>query len=154
LQATKKISPVVFQDKQNRIILYDKFQILYFLKLIEPHLHPSMNRKIIPFFDLVFRNSIQVGLQFIFLKSIISIATSEINKPLLLLDPLLESYRNERFFSEGVLSFIEVARKEKETKTYHLMISQGNIHRLKMLNCLTGLNYSLLTLLCFQFIKS
>jgi LAGLIDADG DNA endonuclease family len=42
------------QDKQNRIILYDKFQILYFLKLIEPHLHPSMNRKFIPFFDISF----------------------------------------------------------------------------------------------------
>ncbi|QWC22388.1 endonuclease [Bacillus haikouensis] len=143
------------QDKQNRIILYDKFQILYFLKLIEPHLHPSMNRKFIPFFDICFselssrRTSIYLP-EYLSLKS----ATVEINKQLLLLDQILESYRNELFYSEEVLSIIELARKEKKTKAYQIMISQGNIHRLKMLNGLTGLNNNLLALLCFQYIKS
>src|SRR5690625_483174 len=36
-------------DKQNRIILYDQFQILYFLTLVYPYLHKSMHRKIIPY---------------------------------------------------------------------------------------------------------
>ncbi|MFL8936244.1 endonuclease [Rossellomorea oryzaecorticis] len=143
------------QDKQNRIILYDKFQILYFLKLIEPYLHPSMNRKFIPFFDISFseftsrRTTIYLP-EYLSLKS----PTAEINKRLLLLDQHLELYRNERFYSKESLSFIESSRKEEETRSYQIMISQGNIQRLKMLSGLTGLNNSLLTLLCFQYIKS
>jgi hypothetical protein len=143
------------QDKQNRIILYDKLQILYFLKLIEPHLHPSMNRKIIPFFDISFselaprRTSIYLP-EYLSFKS----PTVEINKQLLLLDQLLESYRKEKLYSEEVLNFIEVARKEKMTSSYQIMISKENTYPLKMLSGLTGLNNSLLTWLCFQYLKS
>ncbi len=32
-------------DQQNRLILYDQFQIIYFLYLVEPWLQPCMNRK-------------------------------------------------------------------------------------------------------------
>lgn len=32
-------------DQQNRLILYDQFQIIYFLHLVEPWLQPCMNRK-------------------------------------------------------------------------------------------------------------
>jgi hypothetical protein len=33
-------------DKQNRLLLYDLPQIYYFLRLIRPYIHPSMNRKL------------------------------------------------------------------------------------------------------------
>jgi LAGLIDADG DNA endonuclease family len=143
------------QDKQNRIILYDKFQILYFLKLIEPHLHPSMNRKFIPFFDISFSDFTSRRTT-IYLPKYLSFKspTVEINKHLLVLDQLLESYRNERLYSEEVLNLIELARKEVVTRSYQIMICKGNIQRLKMLSGLTGLNNSLLTLLCFHCIKS
>ncbi|MES1046895.1 hypothetical protein FOA22_20775 [Heyndrickxia oleronia] len=34
-------------DLQNRLILYDELQIHYFLRMIEPYIHPSMVRKVI-----------------------------------------------------------------------------------------------------------
>lgn len=37
-----------FRDGQNRLILYDQFQIIYFLHLISPWLHESMDRKKLP----------------------------------------------------------------------------------------------------------
>src|SRR5690606_32734929 len=36
-------------DGQNRLLLYDQFQIYYFLQVIEPYLHESMYRKKRPF---------------------------------------------------------------------------------------------------------
>ncbi|MEC5187905.1 hypothetical protein GGQ77_001669 [Geobacillus thermodenitrificans] len=33
-------------DKHNRLVLYDKPQIVYFIRLIEPFVHESMSRKI------------------------------------------------------------------------------------------------------------
>ncbi|MGE7982907.1 hypothetical protein [Solibacillus sp. NPDC093137] len=36
------------RDGQNRLILYDQFQIIYFLNLISPWLHGSMDRKKLP----------------------------------------------------------------------------------------------------------
>ncbi|WP_341963147.1 endonuclease [Planococcus maritimus] len=35
-------------DAQNRLILYDQFQITYFLKLVTPYIHDSMARKKLP----------------------------------------------------------------------------------------------------------
>lgn len=35
-------------DSQNRLILYDQLQIYYFLRLVQPYLHESMNRKTAP----------------------------------------------------------------------------------------------------------
>jgi hypothetical protein len=55
---------------------------------------------------------------------------------------------------EEVLSFIEEARKEEETRSYQILINEGNVQRLKMLSGLAGLNNSLLALLWFQYIKS
>jgi LAGLIDADG DNA endonuclease family len=143
------------QDKQNRIVLYDKFQILYFLNLIEPYLHPSMSRKFIPFFDISF-SELTSRRTTIYLPKHLSLQspTSEINKYLLFLDQFLDAYKNDRFYSEEVLNFIEEARNEKETMSYQIMISHDNIHRLNILSGLSGLNNSLLTLLCFQYIKS
>jgi hypothetical protein len=54
------------QDKQNRIVLYDRFQILYFLKLIERYIHPSMSRKFISTFDICYPEMFQKELPSIF----------------------------------------------------------------------------------------
>lgn len=35
-------------DGQNHILIYDKFQIIYFLHLVSPLLDDSMNRKALP----------------------------------------------------------------------------------------------------------
>lgn len=32
-------------DAQNRLLLYDQYQIILFLQIVDPHIHPSMNRK-------------------------------------------------------------------------------------------------------------
>jgi hypothetical protein len=41
----KKYSLSFSLDGQNRILLYDQFQIIYFLKLVETYIHESMNEK-------------------------------------------------------------------------------------------------------------
>lgn len=41
----KKYEFLFSLDSQNRLVLYDQFQILYFLKLVGPHIHQSMSRK-------------------------------------------------------------------------------------------------------------
>lgn len=41
----KKYGFLFSLDSQNRLLLYDQFQILYFLKLVGPHIQESMSRK-------------------------------------------------------------------------------------------------------------
>jgi LAGLIDADG DNA endonuclease family len=141
-------------DKQNRMILYDKFQILYFLKLIEPYLHQSMSRKIIPAFDIhIHYPKLSSKRTTIYLPKYLTFQspTAEINNRLLLLDQVLKTYKNEKFYSRALFSFIEIANNKTETKPYQIVINQKNLLHLKVLRELTGLNNSLLTSLCFEY---
>jgi hypothetical protein len=140
------------QDKQNRIVLYDKFQILYFLKLIECYLHPSMSRKFISTFDICSPELISKRTTIYLPKHLtFHSPTPEINNRLLLLDQLIKIYKNDKFYSKEILSFIEDARNNKESDSYQIVINKKNLHQLKILCGLTGLNNSLLTLLCFEY---
>lgn len=140
-------------DKQNRIVLYDKFQILYFLKLIEPYLHTSMSRKFISAFNIHYPALISKRTT-IYLPEYLTFEspTKEINKQLILLDQLLETYKRENFYSKELFGFIENARNITETRPYQVIINPENLQHLKVLSGLTGFHNSLLTLLCFEYL--
>ncbi|MEL3970964.1 endonuclease [Rossellomorea oryzaecorticis] len=139
-------------DKQNRIILYDKFQILYFLKLIEPYIHPSMSRKIVPVFDIYSQEIISKRTS-IYLPTHLTLQspTSEINNRLLFLEQLIITYKAGKFYTKELVGYIEKIRNGIETKPYQVVINQKNLHQLNNLSKLTGLNNSVLTLLCFEY---
>src|SRR5690606_3855602 len=86
-------------DGQNRLILYDQFQILYFLRLVEPYIHSSMKRK-----QIVHSQPKQLAkTTTIYLPSYYHIKrpTSEINSKLDRLDLLLNMVKER----EGHLDF-------------------------------------------------
>ncbi|TWT27806.1 hypothetical protein FQV30_04665 [Planomicrobium sp. CPCC 101110] len=132
-------------DTQNRLLLYDQFQIIYFLKLIEPHIHKSMARK-----TLVLSEPKKIATRStIYLPSDISLTkpTVEINeqyKKLPKLVPLAEE--PIEFFK----LYFSLQKTLQPTKPYQIKINAESQKTLGQLKVQTGLNLSQLTALCFK----
>lgn len=141
-------------DKQNRIILYDQFQIRYFLYLVNPYLHPCMYRKTITSCEINTHNSISKRTS-LYLPSHIKLTspTREINERLLLLPEIFERYKHNRFYSHELLFFIESNKASVNKKSYQIVISEENLDNLCLLSKNTGINTSMLTQLCLSKLK-
>ncbi|UJF27087.1 endonuclease [Planococcus sp. 107-1] len=132
-------------DAQNRLILYDQFQILHFLKLVSPHIHESMNRKrqsLNGSKKIAERSTIYLPTDFV-----VKNPTVEINnqyKKLPLLMALTENHTE--FFKEN----ISVQNETIITKPYQIKIKEDYKDLLVKLKCKTGLTISQITAHCFR----
>lgn len=127
-------------DVQNRLLLYDQYQIIRFLHIVNPYIHPSMNRK---------KRTVSVPKELperttIYLPSDISLKrpTSEIN----------EQYKKLPLLTKLAIKNPELLKQfESEScKSYQIKIAERHRKDLVHLKYLTGLNISQLTTFCFH----
>ena len=141
----KKYSLNFSIDAQNRLILYDQFQILYFLKLVGPYIHESMYRKKHVPSDpkkIAERTTIYLPFDFVIIKP-----TAEINdqyKKLPLLMALTENHIE--FFKQNIF----MQNQQAATKPYQIKINEDYREPLIKLKYQTGLTISQLTAYCFR----
>ncbi|WP_391208025.1 endonuclease [Psychrobacillus sp. L4] len=136
------------QDGQNRLILYDQFQIIYFLHLIAPFLHESMNRKSLPKQPLrriAKRTTIYIPSKFKLEKP-----TREINEKLNLLSTLLSRGNKIVCLEHTFSTFNSLIDNEKERKSYQVELNEKHKLILAKLCQQTGLTISKLTEYCFS----
>ncbi|WP_282138608.1 endonuclease [Rossellomorea aquimaris] len=138
-------------DKQNRIILYDQFQIQYFLYLISPYLHPCMYRKTITSCEIYNRISNSKRTT-IYLPDHINLIspTREINEKLSVLPDIFTAIKGSDFYTNELLTFIKSTKTSVTKKPYQIVVSEENLQNLSILNKMTGLNASILAHLCFM----
>jgi LAGLIDADG DNA endonuclease family len=146
-----KYSLLFLIDKQNRIILYDQFQIHYFLYLISPYLHPCMYRKTITFCEIYYRISNSKRTT-IYLPDNLKLTspTREINEKLSVLPDIFSIIKGGDFYTNGLLTFIESTKTSVTKRPYQIVVSEENLQNLSILNKMTGLNASILAQLCFM----
>ncbi|PFA67367.1 endonuclease [Bacillus sp. AFS015802] len=145
-----KYSLLFSMDKQNRILLYDQFQVQYFLFLVRPYLHPCMYRKTITYCD-IYNQCLNPKRTTIYLPAHIKLIspTREINEKLSVLPDIFTTIKSGAFYTNELLTFIESTKTSVTKKSYQITISDKNLQNLSMLNSLTGLNSSTLTQMCF-----
>ncbi|MFD1031464.1 hypothetical protein [Metaplanococcus flavidus] len=89
-------------DGQNRLLLYDQFQIYYFLQIVDPYLHESMSRKKRPAYrvkPIADRTTIYLPDHLVLTKP-----TEEINRQYIKLARIIEAAKNrEGFFRHNIV---------------------------------------------------
>lgn len=135
-------------DGQNRLILYDRFRIIYFLHLVSPWLHESMKRKSLPnqpIQSIAKRTTIYLPIKYKLIKP-----TAEINEKLhnlnLLLDPTTKRVCPKKIF----LTFQHQLTETEDTKGYQIVITEHYRQWLASIRQQTGLTISQLVQYCFQ----
>jgi len=135
-------------DGQNRILLYDQFQIIYFLHLVSPWLHGSMNRKALsvqPLRPIAKRTTIYLPAQFKLLKP-----TSEINVKLDKLDTLFVNSKKEVCIHTTFSTFNPLLAQRENANSYQIIIDENHRQTLAGIRQQTGLTISQLTNYCFS----
>lgn len=135
-------------DGQNRIILYDQFQIIYFLHLVSPWLHESMNRKalsVLPLRTIAKRSTIYLPEKFKLLKP-----TSEINVKLDKLDTLFANSKKEVCIHTTFSTFNPLLAQRENANSYQIIIDENHRQTLAIIRQQTGLTISQLTNYCFS----
>ncbi|WP_438296403.1 endonuclease [Sporosarcina sp. FA15] len=135
-------------DGQNRILLYDQFQIIYFLHLVSPWLDESMNRKALPVQSLrpiAKRTTIYLPTKFKLLKP-----TTEINEKLDKLHTLLDDSKKELCIHNIFLIFNPLLANRGDVKGYQIIINENHRYTLASIRQRTGLTISQLTKYCFN----
>jgi len=135
-------------DGQNRILLYDQFQIIYFLHLVPPWLHGSMNRKALPiqpFRTIAKRTTIYLPTKFKLVKP-----TSEINGKLDKLDTLFANSTKEVCIHTTFSTFNPLLAKREYANSYQIIIDEKHRQTLARIRQQTGLSISQLTNYCFS----
>lgn len=134
-------------DQQNRIILYDQFQIRYFLHLVTPYMHLSMHRKMITSFNLP--NIHKSKRTTLYLPKAIQLKqpTKEINGTLNNLDQIIDTYKEQNFYQHFRN---EIHLRQHDIKPYQIVISRSNLERLLFLKEATGLGLSEIAELAFS----
>ncbi|WP_167449449.1 endonuclease [Halobacillus trueperi] len=147
----KKFHLVFSIDGKNRIALYNRRSIQYFLHLITPFIHSSMNRKTfepLPVFEtypekrttLYFSNSLQF-----------KEPTKHINDSLHHLERIWEICKSGEFYTSLYPSLLpELNRKGPKRYSYQVKLTSTNTSYLQSLKAYTGLTYSELTSLCLD----
>lgn len=135
-------------DGQNRLILYDRFQIIYFLHLVSPWLHHSMTRKWLPnqpTRPIAKRTTIYLPTKYLIRKP-----TAEINDKFnhlnRLIDPLTKKTCPENIF----FLFQHRKKKQDEVNGYQIVIDTQHRNLLAYIRQQTGLTISQLAAYCFR----
>ncbi|GKV64843.1 MULTISPECIES: endonuclease [unclassified Sporosarcina] len=135
-------------DGQNRLILYDQLQIIYFLQLTSPWMHDAMDRKAaveMPLRPIAKRTTV-------YLPASIKISkpTAEINEKLDKLNTLLCAEKKTVCQLTIFNIFQQVSGVAVETAAYQIVISEVHREVLAMIRQQTGLSVSQLVTYCFQ----
>ncbi|AQQ54151.1 hypothetical protein [Planococcus lenghuensis] len=141
----KKYGLAFSLDNQNRLLLYDQFQIIYFLKLVDPYLHESMSRKKSPpgtQRKIAARTSIYLPNNIVLIKP-----TSEINSQYEKLPLLIKIISDHHGFFKWY-SFI--SKQTRITNGYQIRIEADHRKVLERLRVESGLSVSQLTMCCFN----
>lgn len=137
-------------DSQKRLILYDQPQIYYFLKLIEPYLHPCMNRKSIcneqtPQLTKSKRTTIYLAEQLLLQRP-----TKEINEQLLYAQKILHQLENRQTFLNFYRCSNSLLSDKRNLKGYQIVLNEDNRKILQRVKQLSGWNQSQIAQLCFS----
>jgi LAGLIDADG DNA endonuclease family len=146
----RKFSLSFSLDSQNRLILYNQSQILYFNRLIHPYLHPSMDRKIIKL--NAEKKVYSPKRTTIYLPTDIHVKnpTNEINLKLNLLPHLYKIIASRESYLDFYKKRIFLLKTTQPKKSYQIIIEQNHWFYLNMIKKLAGLKYSDIVGLCFQ----
>ncbi|MDV6376979.1 hypothetical protein ORD22_01710 [Sporosarcina sp. GW1-11] len=135
-------------DGQNRLILYDQFQIIYFLKLVSPWLSPAMERKaavMLPLKPIAKRTTV-------YLPSTINLRkpTAEINEKLVKLYSLFCLEKKSVCLHTIFKEFEQLASiKHTMAAGYQIVIQEPYRDLLAKVRQQTELSISLLVNYCF-----
>jgi hypothetical protein len=135
-------------DKQNRLILYDKPQIFYFIRLIKPYTHESMNRKIqLP----VISKETSAKRTTIYLPSSIPIQhpTKDIHTLLNRLPILNAQLYEPNIYQSLFTTYFQKLKMDKANyKAYQIRLTSEQIHWLHECQNVTGFTVSQVVHLC------
>lgn len=134
-------------DKQNRLIIYDQYQIFYFLYLVTPFLHASMHRKALQNCSLRFSAASRRTTIYLPENLALTSPTKEINKALSSGLKLIKTdFKNGNFYKKYRPI---IWAKRTQTKPYQIVINSLNLENLHFLKSATGLEFSVLSSMCF-----
>lgn len=135
-------------DGQNRLILYNQFDILYFLHLVGQYIHTSMWRKNIGYSSIDFRipskrTTLYLPSNFSFRKP-----TAEINAAIEEIYKLIKIIKEDRFYLEWFNTFEPFINPVNDRTSYQINIEALNYRKLELVKSWTGLTYSDITSIC------
>lgn len=136
-------------DQQNRLILYDQFQIIYFLHLVEPWLQPCMKRKapiVLPLRPIANRTTI-------YLPETIQLTspTKEIHEALKHLHLLFKNKQSQSICYKSLFNTLQpILESTTPTKSYQINIREPYKTDLAYLRQQTGATVSELVEWCFD----
>ncbi|MCM3636856.1 endonuclease [Sporosarcina luteola] len=137
-------------DGQNRLILYDQFQIIYILHLISPWMHESMDRKSLPSNPLrtiAKRTTIYLPTSYRMAKP-----TAEINEKLSALSSLYKDPFTHTVCPDHIFhTFKSIMQQQEKVNSYQIVIEQQHRVDLAKIRQQTGLTISQLAEYCFRF---
>src|SRR5699024_4548258 len=125
---------------ENRMILYDQFQILYFLYLITPYLHESMHRKTISFCKTHYGTPALRTTLHLYSNLNIKSPTKEINEALHFSNNFIHHYKKGTFYTD--YKNILFNQRSTKTRSYQIVIESENLANIQFLKNLTGLSLS------------
>jgi len=137
-------------DSQKRLILYDQPQIYYFLKLIEPYLHPCMNRKSIcdeqtPQLTESKRTTIYLPEQLLLQRP-----TKEINEQLLCAQKILHQLEKRQIFLNFYRFSHSLLSDKRNLKGYQIVLNEENRIIFQKIKQISGWSQSQIAQLCFS----
>ncbi|MBQ6448687.1 MAG: hypothetical protein IJJ10_14670 [Bacillus sp. (in: Bacteria)] len=141
------------QDKQNRLLLYDQKQILYFLHMVDPYMHSCMDRKrrvalFLPSKLLDKRTTIKLPLSIT-----IKCPTEEIYQILNTLPNLLSLIKSKNGYRNLFINDYFLENFTNTKKSYQIIIKGEHRDLLEECNYISGLNNSQITELCYRINK-
>ncbi|WP_301107838.1 endonuclease [Sporosarcina sp.] len=135
-------------DGQNRLILYDQFQIIYFLQLTSLWMHDAMYRKAaveLPLRTIAKRTTVYLPASIKFFKP-----TAEINEKLDKLNALFCAEKKTVCQVTIFNIFQQVSIVAVDTVAYQIVLSEAHREVLAMIRQQTGLSVSQLVTYCFE----
>lgn len=138
-------------DKQNRLLLYNQKQILYFLHLVKPYMHASMKRKYYLLSELpeieILKKRTTISLPN---SIILSSPTKDIHKFLENLPTLLNILKNNNGYETFFINdfFLEETSNSENKKSYQIILLKKHLQQLKECQNICGLTNNQLVELC------
>ncbi|MGD6878738.1 endonuclease [Bacillus infantis] len=140
-------------DKQNRLLLYDLPQIYYFLRLVRPFIHPSMNRKLFfPSSETIQKNKRTT----IYLPGLLinNRPTKEIDEALCWsLNPLKNLLVSDLTYFPFMKELFTRKNETIPLKGFQIELSGSHMTTINKIQSCTGLQKSTIVQLCFLFEK-
>lgn len=136
-------------DRQNRIVLYDQFQIHYFLSLVFPYFHHCIYRKIPLFCNVVCHVVSRRTTIYLPAPITLSSPTNDINAVLNYIPDMIIQFKQGMFYKKYFNILFNT--EPKPLKSYQVIINSDAFSALQLLKNLTGLTFSRLTEICFVY---